>query len=140
MGSNDLVRHEMKKQIYLALSLPILLAACENVDPVERQQANHLPPDNFTGDAMQGKGLFREYCLACHGNNALGSDKGPALVDNIYRPAHHADLAFRWAVSKGVMQHHWRFGDMPPLPDVTPEQLAHIISFVRLAQQRAGIK
>ncbi len=140
MGPNDLVRHEMKKQIYLALSLPILLAACDNGDPTERQQASHLPPEGFTGDAIQGKTLFRQYCWTCHGNNALGSDKGPALVDNIYRPAHHADLAFHWAVSKGVRQHHWRFGDMAPLPDVTPEQVGHIISFIRLAQQRAGIK
>ncbi len=131
---------EMNKQTYLALSRPILLVACENVDPAEGQQVNHLPSDNFIGDAMRGKGLFRQYCLACHGNNALGSDKGPALVDNIYRPAHHADLAFHWAASKGVKQHHWRFGNMPPIPDVTPEQLAHIISFVRLAQQRAAIK
>jgi mono/diheme cytochrome c family protein len=130
----------MEKQAYFVLFLPILLAACDNGDPMERMQASNLPPDGFTPDAYQGKALFAQYCSACHGNNALGNAKGPALVDNIYRPAHHADLAFHWAVSKGVRQHHWRFGDMAPLPNVTPEQVGHIISFVRLAQQRAGIK
>jgi mono/diheme cytochrome c family protein len=131
---------KMKKQTYLTLLLPIILAACDNGDTAEKLQANHLPPDGFTGNAMQGKALYQQYCLACHGNNALGSDKGPALVDNVYRPTHHADLAFYWAVSKGVNQHHWRFGGMEPLPDVAPEQVGHIISFVRLAQQRAGFK
>jgi mono/diheme cytochrome c family protein len=130
----------VKKQIFLVFLMSILLAACDNGNPVDSRQASHLPPQGFTGDAMQGKALFRQYCLACHGNNALGSGKGPALVDNIYRPSHHAELAFHWAVSRGVRQHHWRFGDMPPIPDVTPEQLEHIISFVRLAQQRAGIE
>lgn len=134
----------MNKRVYLLLALPVLLAACDGSGPSERLKAsanpNHLPAKEFVADATQGAPLFKQYCSACHGDNARGSDNGPALTDNIYRPARHADLAYHWAVGKGVRQHHRRFGDMPALPEVSPEQAGHIIAFIRGEQARAGIK
>jgi len=61
-------------------------------------------------------------------------------VDPVYRPGHHADLAFHFAVRDGVKQHHWPFGDMPPQPGVTPEQVGHAIACVRALQRQAGIR
>ncbi len=66
--------------------------------------------------------------------------KGPPLIHDIYRPGHHADLSFHWAVKDGTKQHHWHFGDMPPIADVSPEQVGHIIAYVRREQRRAGIR
>ncbi|NJO35044.1 MAG: cytochrome c [Rhodospirillales bacterium] len=43
------------------------------------------------------------------------------------------------AVKTGVRQHHWRFGDMPPQPRVTEEQVAAIVGFVREVQTANGI-
>lgn len=91
------------------------------------------------GDATQGRALFEQYCAACHGQSGAGTNQGPPLVHAIYRPAHHADLAFRLAVKNGVKAHHWQFGDMKPLPDVTPEMTQHIIAFVRKQQRKANI-
>jgi len=48
---------ELKNQIYLSLSLPILLAACDNGDPAERLQASHLPPEGFVRPAQQRAGI-----------------------------------------------------------------------------------
>ena len=131
-------------KVSLVLVFPLLLAACEGESLEQRMKVsanpNHLPAKDFVGNATQGEILFQQNCAACHGNNALGSDKGPALIDNMYRPARHADLAYHWAVGKGVRQHHRTFGNMPALPGVSPEQVGHIIAYVRQEQQRAGIK
>ena len=118
----------------------IVLAACGEGVPEQSAQAAHLPPPGFIGDASTGKELYMQYCKDCHGVNGVGSDKGPAFYLEIYGPRHHANLAFHWAVSRGVRQHHTNFGDMPPIPDLTPEEVEHIILFVRALQQVAGVE
>lgn len=89
--------------------------------------------------AGRGKSAFDANCAACHGVNAAGSDKGPPLVHVIYNPGHHADGAFFLAAKRGVRSHHWRFGDMPPQPQVTDDQLAAIVRYVRELQAANGI-
>lgn len=90
-----------------------------------------------------GRGLmtFREKCSACHGKWAEGvADTGPPLVHPFYEPNHHGDDAFYRAAQFGVKQHHWHFGDMPPVADVTHQQVANILQFIRWWQQENGIK
>ncbi len=130
----------MKLQLYLVLILPLVLVACEGLDPEERRKAMHLPPVGFKGNVQQGRVLFNQYCAACHGPGGWGTQQGPPLVHQVYRPAHHADLTFHFAVRDGVRSHHWNFGDMKPLPDVTPEATEHIIAYVRREQRKSGIK
>jgi mono/diheme cytochrome c family protein len=89
--------------------------------------------------AARGKAVFDANCAPCHGANAAGTDQGPPLVHVIYNPGHHADGAFLVAVKLGVRQHHWRFGNMPPQPQVTEEQVATIIQYVRELQAANGI-
>jgi len=127
----------MKK--YLLLSFAIFLTACEAPDPEASRAALHLPPEGFVGDANQGSALFETNCSSCHGINAQGTEQGPPLVNNVYRTAHHADFAFHMAVRDGVRQHHWGFGDMPAAPQITPEQTAHVIAYIRQEQSKAGI-
>jgi mono/diheme cytochrome c family protein len=87
-----------------------------------------------------GKTAFEVNCAECHGNNAAGSDKGPPLVHDIYNPGHHSDAAFVFAAKRGVRQHHWRFGAMPPQPRVNDGELKAIIRFVRELQTANGIE
>jgi hypothetical protein len=61
-------------------------------------------------------------------------------VDPIYRSAHHADASFLLAVRRGVPAHHWRFGNMPPVPAVPADDLASIIRYVREVQKANGIE
>lgn len=68
-----------------------------------------------------------------------GTEQGPPLVHRIYEPGHHADAAFHMAVRAGVRQHHWRFGNMPPQPQVSEAELRTIIRYVREVQRANGI-
>jgi mono/diheme cytochrome c family protein len=89
--------------------------------------------------AVAGKQAFDKSCARCHGVNAAGSDKGPPLVHDFYNPGHHGDGAFYSAAKNGVRSHHWRFGDMKPLPKVTDKEIAAIIRYVREMQEANGI-
>ena len=87
-----------------------------------------------------GEAAFAASCSECHGTAAQGTDQGPPLVDNVYRPGHHADGSFFVAVLRGVPQHHWRFGAMEPIDGVTEEGVTNIVAFVRQLQREAGIE
>ena len=89
--------------------------------------------------ARQGAELFTANCSECHGASAGGSSQGPPLVDKIYEPGHHADFSFHLAVNQGSPQHHWRFGDMDPVPGLSPEDVNKIICYVREVQYANGI-
>ena len=86
-----------------------------------------------------GRAAFQRSCASCHGDVAQGTATGPPLVHTVYRPGHHADIAFELAVRRGVRAHHWRFGDMPPQPTVTAGEVGQITRFVRELQRANGI-
>ncbi|MBK1636272.1 c-type cytochrome [Rhodovulum adriaticum] len=90
--------------------------------------------------AATGRSVFAENCAACHGPNAGGRDGlGPPLVHRIYEPGHHGDMAFLMAARQGVRAHHWRFGDMAPVPGVSVEEMTAVIAYVRRLQRANGI-
>lgn len=90
-------------------------------------------------NAGAGAGLYARNCSSCHGERLQGSDKGPPFLHRVYEPSHHGDAAFQLAVKSGVRAHHWQFGDMPPVAGVSPDEVAHIIAFIRAEQRRVGI-
>lgn len=94
----------------------------------------------FSPLARAGQEAFAENCAKCHGNNASGGVTGPPLVHAIYNPGHHADAAFVMAVRRGVRQHHWQFGNMPPQPQVTDQEITAIIRYVRELQVANGVR
>jgi mono/diheme cytochrome c family protein len=94
-----------------------------------------LPPELATGED-----LFNTHCSICHGRLALGTRRGPPLVHPIYAPGHHADEAFQLAVRSGVRAHHFRYGNMPPVPGLSREQVTEITAYVRWLQRTAGIE
>ena len=89
--------------------------------------------------ARNGREAFGRHCVQCHGEDAAGTASGPPLVHRVYRPAHHADVAFALAVRRGVVAHHWRFGNMPPTPMVTAPEVEQITRYVRELQRANGI-
>ncbi len=90
-------------------------------------------------NAAQGKRLFEKHCASCHGMDLKGSDKGPPFLHPVYEPSHHGDAAFQMAVKNGSRAHHWRFGDMPPVLGVSPDEVVHITAYVRQVQRQNGI-
>ena len=89
--------------------------------------------------AREGEELFDANCSVCHGENAAGTNQGPTLIDRIYHPGHHTDVSIRNAVSRGVQQHHWGFGDMAPVAGVSLDEVEKIICYVRELQRADGI-
>lgn len=97
------------------------------------------PSEGLMPNPGVGKKLFAANCAACHGADLKGSDKGPPMLHKVYEPSHHGDVAFQLAVKNGVRAHHWQFGDMKPVPGLTPDDVAHITAFIRLEQRKVGI-
>ena len=124
----------------LSLIILVLLAACDGGPGERDSNPLHLPPEGFIGDSITGEALFSQNCLACHGNGGLGTNQGPPLVHKVYNPGHHADLSFHLAVKNGVPAHHWKFGDMKPVPGLSPEDVGHIVQYVRAIQRKSGIQ
>ncbi len=117
----------------LAGLLPLAAAA-------QGWQAPPKPSKGLMPNAVLGKPLFQANCAQCHGADLKGSDKGPPLLHRIYEPSHHGDAAFQMAVAQGTKAHHWQFGDMAPVPGLTPDDVAHITAYVRVEQRRVGIR
>ncbi len=98
------------------------------------------PPAQDSELVTQGEELFRANCAQCHGFDLRGTNTGPSLLSEVYEPNHHGDGAFLVAVQSGSPQHHWNFGDMPPVPDLSAEDVEAIVAFVRERQQVEGFE
>lgn len=105
----------------------------------ERAPRVEFDPGPTPAEHAAAEALFDANCARCHGQRAAGSDAGPPLVHIYYEPAHHADIAFQRAVELGVRAHHWNYGSMPPVPGLSPQQIAAITAYLRWLQRQAGI-
>ncbi len=126
--------------IVLVFGAFVLLYESEWFGLEKIKRSNLLPDSNYKPSIVQGKNSYQSNCMECHGDNLLGSAKGPSLLDDVYKPSHHADLSFYYAVKNGVKQHHWRFGDMPMITRLSPERVKDIITYVRQQQRLSNIQ
>jgi len=113
--------------------MPIVLFA-------QTWQAPPKPSPGLMPNPALGKTMYETHCASCHGSDMMGTNVGPPFLHKIYEPSHHGDAAFQLAVASGVRAHHWEFGDMAPIPGITPDDVAHITAYIRVLQRRAGIK
>jgi mono/diheme cytochrome c family protein len=127
------------RQIATVFLIVFFAMACDKPSPEEVRKRQHLPGPDFVANVDKGNILFHNNCSQCHGLEGSGTDQGPPLVHKTYRPGHHSDLAFHWAVKDGVRQHHWKFGNMPPQPNISPEDAGHIVAYIRKMQRENGI-
>ena len=117
---------------------PRIVTTESTADTAKATDVAAARPD-FSDTALAGEELFNANCALCHGANAAGTDQGPTFIDRIYHPGHHSDSSFRRAVTQGVRQHHWTFGDMPPVATVTADGVERIICYIRELQRQNGI-
>lgn len=88
----------------------------------------------------RGADVYAESCASCHGADLRGTDKGPSHLSIVYEPNHHPDESFRRAIALGAPQHHWDFGDMPPVDGLSDDDVEAVIAFVRAEQDRQGFE
>ncbi|MFV2035827.1 MAG: cytochrome c [Halocynthiibacter sp.] len=104
------------------------------------------PPEDvivpvFSPVAKSGQKVYEATCSVCHGINAAGTERGPPLIHNLYRPGHHSDAAFAQAAASGVVAHHWRYGNMPPIKGGVPEtEMRWIVKYLRELQRANGVQ
>lgn len=131
-----------RRNVLIILSFVIAGAVGLNIwlqpAPPTSEPAEVAIPE-FSVQATRGKSAFEETCASCHGLNARGTGNGPTFIHKVYEPNHHADFSFQRAVKIGVRSHHWRFGNMPPQPNVSEPKVADIITYVRELQRANGI-
>ncbi len=127
--------------------LALALAGCSAEEPPAPSYSATQPvsdtaavvvPD-LSSNARAGEQVFNANCALCHGPNASGTGLGPPLVHKIYEPGHHQDFTIQSAVRNGVPAHHWQFGNMPPVPAVSDEDIPNIICYIRELQRANGI-
>ncbi|MFB9846546.1 c-type cytochrome [Oceanisphaera arctica] len=110
--------------------------------PLVMVGSHFLPGDLSVGaeQIQRGKQAYNENCASCHGADLKGTRQGPPFIHKVYEPSHHGDEAFYRAAANGVRAHHWRFGDMPPVPGATREEVGDIIAYIRDKQRQHGIE
>jgi cytochrome c len=113
----------------------VTCATSQQSSPVKNRMREICTSGSVGGEG----GNILAYPAACHGLRAAGTEKGPPLVHDIYNPGHHADIAFFTAAKLGVRQHNWPYGDMPAQRQVTEEQIAAIVQYIREFQLANGI-
>lgn len=97
-------------------------------------------PQAAAGASGQGAEVYASSCASCHGTDLRGTDKGPSQLSIVYEPNHHGDDSYRSAIANGAPQHHWSFGDMTPVEDLTDDDVEAVIAYIRSEQQRRGFE
>ncbi|MFQ3316588.1 MAG: mono/diheme cytochrome c family protein [Candidatus Poriferisodalaceae bacterium] len=114
-----------------AIVIALLLGGCaQNNQTAETSGLLAVNADGAT--------VYQARCASCHGSDLRGSDNGPSQLSIVYEPGHHGDDSYRSAIRNGVGQHHWAFGNMPAVPDITDEQIERVIIFIRTQQDELG--
>ena len=108
--------------------------------PISTTDAPALPSTAAALAVPDGAAVYQQYCAECHGADLRGTDKGPSQLSIIYEPNHHGDHAYRLAIREGTREHHWWFGDMPPVEGITDLEVEKVISYIRSEQERLGFE
>ncbi len=119
-----------------SLSAAAVAAALAAVPALGQRQPVEPP---MSPPLLLGKMAYGIHCGQCHGPSGAGTDKGPPFLHRLYRPDHHNDSSFYQAVRRGARAHHFPFGDMKPLPEVTNEQIDSIVRYIRALQRLNGV-
>lgn len=82
----------------------------------------------------EGLLLYNENCLECHGVHGRGTSFGPALTNKLYQTPLFKDKAFAQAIIYGVDEHHWNYGPMKPITELSQTHIAMITAYIRQVQ------
>ena len=126
---------EIPRSIALLLFAAVVAVACS-----DDASSNQADPAGNAQSADLGAEVYANSCASCHGDDLRGTDEGPSQLSIIYEPNHHTDDSYRSAIANGSPQHHWTFGDMPPVEGLSDEEVEAVIDFIRAEQERQGFE
>ena len=124
--------------IALAVSAPLCVTAanhgswlaCANADPHTAARTN--PYAGRQEAIMAGGKLYQRYCSSCHGKDAEGAGKAPALRSPAVADA--SPGALFWLLRNGSLKR-----GMPSWSHLPPEQRWQIVSWIQsLARPQNG--
>ncbi len=118
----------------------VLVFAAVTVVACADNTAEQAEPAGASSTGDLGAEVYANSCASCHGVDLRGTDRGPSQLSIVYEPNHHTDDSYRSAITNGVRQHHWSFGDMPPVEGLNKEEIEAVIQFIRSEQQRQGFE
>ena len=121
-----------------ALVASLLLGAAQSA-AAQDLKAEDVRQPQMTPELARGELNYGLLCASCHGKNLVGTDKGPPLLHPVYHRGHHNDRSFYIASKQGAKAHHWNFGDMKPVENITDAQIVSIIAYVRAVQSANGL-
>ena len=127
----------MKQFIAVLILLVVGILFANSTAHAEQIAAAKSPtvPANLNLNKM----LYEKFCASCHGVDLKGTKTGPPFLHRVYHPGHHSDGSFFLAAKKGARAHHWKFGDMKPVPETNDNIVASIVKYVRYVQKQAGL-
>ena len=108
-------------------------------DPMTSQSEFDIPVQDPVLVA-EGEPVYRASCAACHGADLRGTEFGPSQFSVVYQPGHHSDSSYISALVNGVPAHHWDFGDMAAVPNLSKDDMTRVIAFVRENQRIEGFE
>ncbi|HYJ34965.1 MAG TPA: c-type cytochrome, partial [Rhizomicrobium sp.] len=107
------------------------LALCGATAAVFVQVSAQEPSIISAGDAAQARRDFNTTCAGCHGENAGGGDRAPALIDNPHLRA--LDVAGIEAIIKSGQR------AMPPFPNLPAVELTRLAQWLH-SQNISGLQ
>jgi mono/diheme cytochrome c family protein len=93
----------------------------------EKARTRQNPFDSEANAVAAGAKLFRQNCTSCHGSEAMGQDKHPALHSERIRAATPGEL--EWLLKNGSMKN-----GMPSWSRLPEQQRWQIVSYLKSLQ------
>jgi mono/diheme cytochrome c family protein len=91
-------------------------------------------PGRAPPEFQRGERLYNSYCQSCHGLYGRGEGLGPPLLDSMYSSSVLPDEAIFIAVERGVRQHNFNFGAMPPVKRLSRPETEPVVGYIRWLQ------
>lgn len=133
------MKYPIRSAQLVAISLAGIVAWSAAGQAGETEHETAAPPEDMPFSHGRGYELFQDNCARCHGAELEGTQQGPPLLHDYYKPSHHSDASFYRAIESGSPQHHWGFGAMPPVAGASEEQAEAIVEYIRWHQREAGL-